>query len=686
MTEPSRAAPLRSARWYWVALTVATLAIIYIAESYGPSRGLYYRTPVTSGQGTSTIVYVAGGTFTTWNWKTNDRHKFATANPQGDRGAVALDGSKVAIVANSQQSMLICDLKHPYASRTVSLPRLKTPDFASPIAFIGNGKYVVFWTMYDTGQNQSATRVIILDAETGLIADQYDSPTNTSFKLLSDETFESVVQKGDAFDIYKAEIARWRVSDEGKFTVLEEAKPGTSDFQVGILEENGMLRLMSSSQRSVSPLQRHFWSYRLYTTPQRASWLVHEINGKGERKGRRGVMDQATGRITPLDSVFVVDDYSNTQWSPFRSQGVSNENAILFIDRYGDVQVFDATTGKTIGLDAPARTQRLSFIGLSLGLAVVTALWLVAADRTPSLNWFVFALTAAATLAQRSLITSGFVVPASDPYQLNLHPWQLMVAMAAAGLAASCLIAIAWYWAWGDGLQPVRWCKGLVAWIAIVMPAEFLIRQWSWGLPPSLELIRTAGFYMVTITYGIIAMGALALVVASPRLLGFRYGPQSTEPEPTRYQVGDLVITMSGIAIVLAMVQLRVLELGVEGNQWVFFGSRASIVATATALGLVIASLWTVALMIRRPRVGTLVATIATATTIAVLVSTGTFELLDVGKWTLGDYTPYWGNAMFLAAAWIISVLPLWLLHRKGWRWARCLQPQSDHAAAPAAA
>jgi hypothetical protein len=214
-----------------------------------------------------------------------------------------------------------------------------------------------------------------------------------------------------------------------------------------------------------------------------------------------------------------------------------------------------------------------------------------------------------------------------------------------------------------------------------------VISRWYESFPPSLQIVKTAGFCMVMISYGIIGAGALALVLASPRLIGFRFGPRSgAPPESTRYQVGDLVVTMSGIAIMLAMVQLRVLEFGVPGNQWVFFGSRASMVAAATGIALVMVSLSSTVLIAQLPRVGIIIVMMAATAIIAMLVVTETFDLLEAGAWTLGDTTPYWGNATFLAAAWITSVLPLWLLHRKGWRWARCLQPQSDPAAAPAAA
>lgn len=695
MTEPSRAAPSSSApqsSWqrYWIALTVATVTIVAAARWCGQEFRSHYRYVITTGQIGSTIVYVHNGTLATWDWKTNERHQIRSASALGQQGVISQDGSKVAIVANGQQSMLICDLQPPHASRTVSLSGRDPTYYGTPLGFVGEGRYVVFWTIHDTrGPTPgSQTDVRVVDVKTGEIKGEYSSPTYTGFELVDfADTFESHTYDSDPTKRDEVQTARWRVSSEGKLVQIEEAKTGDlSTYRYGILQDDGKLKLQRSGTPLPFPQSRIFNAYQLCTTPQCAIWFVNEVNGALQRIGPRAILDEATGQMTPLDSVVIYDDPRAVQISPLTFHAIPKQNALLLIDRYGDLQVFDLKTGKTLGVDAPARTQRVRFFGLSLCLALSAALWLVVADRTPSLDWFRLALTISAVLAQVSLITSAFTIPVPSPYELRFHPWQIMAASAAGGIAASCLISIAWYWAWGDGLQPIRWCKGLVAWIAILMPANFVISRWYESFPPSLQIVKTAGFCMVMISYGIIGAGALALVLASPRLIGFRFGPRSgAPPESTRYQVGDLVVTMSGIAIMLAMVQLRVLEFGVPGNQWVFFGSRASMVAAATGIALVMVSLSSTVLIAQLPRVGIIIVMMAATAIIAMLVVTETFDLLEAGAWTLGDTTPYWGNATFLAAAWITSVLPLWLLHRKGWRWARCLQPQSDPAAAPAA-
>ncbi len=705
MTEPSRTASSSYGRWYWVALTATTIALVAGAGWSGQKFHRHNRFPIVTGQSGSTIVYNHIGDnakISTWDWTTNVRREFSSIAPHGQWGYLARDGSRVAILADNKQSMVICDLKPPHAKRVISLPRLNGPQHKGPhlfgdaIGLVAKGRYFVFGiSERDLSTNTFAyqTYIRVVDTQTGLLADEYVSPvTNTyqDFQLSQlGETFDAITH-GTTPDSYEGTTVRWQVSDEGKLSQVEEIETESYGMRDRVLQDDGTLRLLNSDERDSVEPSRVYLSERMFTTPRSTIWLLcKEIScgGRGEWTGPRALMDEATGRMTPLDSVVVFSEFFGKQ-APKRTVGIPDQNALLIIDRYGDVQIFDAATGKTLAVDAPSRALRMRFGGLAICLALAAAAWLVAAERTQSLDWFVFALTIAAVSAQVSLITSAFAFPYPGYFFANFHPWQVVAGMTAAGSAVSCLIAVAWYWAWGSGWQAIRWCKGAAAWFLILTPAAFVITRWSDVFPQHLEIVRTIGFYMVIITYGMIAAGALAVVLAAPRVLGFRYGPQSESTSATmRYQVGDLVVTISGVAILLALVQFRVLEVNGPENKWVFFGSRWSLVAAVTIVALVAASICTVALATRWPRVGTLAATLIVIAAIAPVVNNHEFDLLQARMgWRFNDDTPYWGNGAFLFAAWITSVLPLWLLHRKGWRWARCLQPQSDHAAAPAAA
>src|SRR5262249_21763501 len=162
-------------------------------------------------------------------WKTNERHQILSASALGQQGAISQDGSKVAIVANNQQSMLICDLKPPHASRTVSLPRRDLISYGTPIGFVGEGRYVVFWTLYDTPGPipGSQTDVCVVDVETGEITEEYNSPTYTGFVLTdSGDTFESHTLTLDPTKQDVVQEAQWRVSSEGKLVQIGETKTG----------------------------------------------------------------------------------------------------------------------------------------------------------------------------------------------------------------------------------------------------------------------------------------------------------------------------------------------------------------------------------------------------------------------------------------------------------------------------